>query len=300
MIERKPARKAVIPVAGLGMNLLPMTLAMPKAMLPVMSADNRLTPLVQLLVEEALSAGIERIALIVSPESEPYFRLHFDSEVSGALSEKCSKDRKLKNDMKHIEFLRSRIDYICQPRPEGLGDAIYRARDWVGDDWFLVVLGDHLFRSMQPEYCLSQLLNQSKVNGRSVLGVFRSPLGPDSGRCYAVVERYPNHSRAFVVSNLFCNPSEEEVQLHLKGSGPAENEYWCLLGAYLSNSHIFSILEKMLQKQLRSNGEIQLSDALAIQLKIEGMDAVEIQGESLDIGSPSHYSSAFTRLIEQG
>lgn len=284
--------KAVIPVAGKGVRLFPMTLSVPKPMFPIVSRDQTVVPLLQLQIEEALAAGIEQILLICSPENEPVIRGHFELHGRNR-SLKLKAHPKTDMHIKRLELLRSRIDFIRQDEPGGLGDAVLCARKWTDDEWFMMILGDHAFKSGTQDDALFQLISRSQMNGRSILGVFQKTLEDNSLRGFAEVESYPNHSPRQIVSKILFNPSRENAVRILKPADPDMNRYWCILGASIFNPRIFEILERMKSKHILHGNELELWDAIEVQLKVEGLDAVAVEGESVDIGSVDHYWQTF-------
>src|SRR5579883_2251718 len=160
-------RKAVIPAAGLGTRVLPATKAIPKEMLPL--ADK---PTIQYIVEEAVAAGVQHIAIVTS-RTKRAIEDHFDDspEIRAALERKG--DTKKLDMFRQIENM-AQISFTRQPEPRGLGHAILMARDIIGEEPFGVLLGDDLVDS-PGDPCLGQLMRVHAQTGGCVLAVMRVP-----------------------------------------------------------------------------------------------------------------------------
>ena len=157
--------KAVIPVAGLGSRLMPATLAIPKPLLPVMDHRGRIIPILLALITEALEAGIREIALVVSPATHDTFQ-HFFSLPQIKPTLDTLKDQRIQDDLMALwRKMAGHIHLISQPSPEGFGHAVYQAAGWVADSPFLLLLGDHLYRSRTDISCCRQIMNAFRITG---------------------------------------------------------------------------------------------------------------------------------------
>ncbi|MCK5759540.1 MAG: UTP--glucose-1-phosphate uridylyltransferase, partial [Clostridiales bacterium] len=155
-------RKAVIPAAGLGTRFLPATKAQPKEMLPIVDK-----PTIQYIVEEAVAAGIEDI-IIISGRGKRAVEDHFDK------SYELENMLKQKNKLAMLEIVENisklaNIYYVRQKEPKGLGHAIYRAKSFIGNEPFAVMLGDDIVRAEVP--CIGQMINKYNEFGNSVIGL---------------------------------------------------------------------------------------------------------------------------------
>ena len=160
----KVVKKAVIPAAGLGTRFLPATKAQPKEMLPIVDK-----PTLQYIIEEAVASGVEEI-LIITGRNKKSIEDHFDKSVELELE----LENKGKTDL--LEIVRGisnmvNIHYIRQKEPKGLGDAIYCARYFIGDEPFAIMLGDDMVDNGQGPPCLKQLIDAYEVHNASILGV---------------------------------------------------------------------------------------------------------------------------------
>ncbi len=164
---KKPVRKAIFPVAGLGTRTLPATKAIPKEMLPVVDK-----PLIQYAIEEAAAAGIEQF-ILVTGRNKTALEDHFDHafELEHSLEERGKTD--LLSDLTRSLHQEGRIVYTRQQRPLGLGHAVWCARDIVGDEPFAVLLPDELLLSDPP--CLKQLVDAHNETGGNVISTMEVP-----------------------------------------------------------------------------------------------------------------------------
>src|SRR5699024_5795412 len=151
----------IIPSAGLGTRFLPATKAQPKEMLPIVDK-----PTLQYVIEEAVASGIEEI-LIITGKNKKSIEDHFDKsvELELALASKGDEEKlKMVQDISNL----ATIYYVRQKEPKGLGDAIYCARHFIGDEDFAILLGDDIIDSQEP--CLKQLINTYKKYNTSIIG----------------------------------------------------------------------------------------------------------------------------------
>ncbi|QNQ80763.1 UTP--glucose-1-phosphate uridylyltransferase GalU [Lactobacillus sp. PV034] len=259
-------RKAVIPAAGLGTRFLPATKAMPKEMLPIVDK-----PTIQFIVEEAKKSGIEDI-LIVTGKSKRAIEDHFDSnpELEADLEEK-HKDKLLQL-TQSITELGVNLYYTRQPHPAGLGDAIYRARSFVGDEPFVVMLGDDLMDDKKP--LSQQLIERYNKTHASTIAVMKVPHEEVSK--YGVIDPAGEiESGLYNVESFVEKPAVEDAPSDL-----------AIIGRYLLTPEIFDILEN--QKPGRG-GEIQLTDAIDTMNKTQRVFAHEFKGARHDVGNKEGY-----------
>ncbi len=253
-------KKAVIPAAGLGTRFLPVTKAQPKEMLPIID-----TPAIQYVVQECVDSGIEDI-LIISGKGKRSLEDHFDKnfELETRLKEK--EEEALYTHLKHIENL-ANIHFIRQKELNGLGDAIYHARFHCGQEPFAVLLGDSIIDSVIP--VTQQLVDSYEQYGQTVIAVETVPW--DSVSRYGIIAGDNLSTRVMQLTGLIEKPSRKQAPSNL-----------AIAGRYILTPQIF----KALEKTPRGKGnEIQLTDALQILLKEEGIIATLIEGKRYDIGN---------------
>ena len=263
-------RKAIIPAAGLGTRFLPATKAMPKEMLPIVDK-----PTIQFIVEEAKAAGIEDI-LIVTGKNKRAIENHFDSNPELEQDLEATGKVKLLKLTQDITNLGINLYYTRQPHPAGLGDAIYRARSFVGEEPFVVMLGDDL---MKDKITLTkQLMNDYDKIHASTIAVMQVPHKEVSK--YGVIDPEGKVDKdLYNVKKFVEKPAVDKA--------PSD---FAIIGRYLLTPEIFEILEN--QKPGRG-GEIQLTDAIDMLIEKETVEAFHMTGESFDCGDKIGYMEAF-------
>ncbi len=256
--------KAVIPAAGAGTRLLPVTKAQPKEMLPILD-----TPAIQYVVQEAVDAGIEDI-LIVTGRDKRAIEDHFDPNPE---LETHLQRRGDENALKVVRSLGdlARIRYVLQPTQAGLGDAVACARAFVGDEPFAVLLGDTVMDAPVP--VTRQLMDSFEENQVPVLAVEEVPAEKVSR--YGIVEGTSLGPRQFRIGRLVEKPAPGETDSTL-----------AIAGRYVLTPAVFDALETTKPGR---NDEIQLTDALAAMLEETPMVAVSIEGRRFDIGNKQDY-----------
>lgn len=257
-------RKAVFPAAGLGTRFLPATKAQPKEMLPLVDK-----PLIQYGVEEAIHSGIQDI-IIVTGRGKSSIEDHFD--VSFELEQLL--ESKGKNDL--LSMVRSVSDmidvaYIRQKEALGLGHAVLRAKELVGDEPFAVVLSDDVVYSEIP--CIRQLLDIYEFYSAPVLALMEVP--KDQISAYGVVDAEPvphngTEGRLFRIHNMVEKPKAADAPSNL-----------AIIGRYILTADIFKSIESI---EPGSGGEIQLTDALKHTLRNRPIYGFKFDGKRYDAG----------------
>ena len=263
----KKIRKAVIPAAGLGTRVLPATKAQPKEMLVIVDK-----PALQYLVEELLAAGIEEI-LIITGRNKGSIENHFDYsyELERTLEENGKKD--LLKVVNHISEM-SNIYYVRQKKPLGLGHAISCAEAFVGDEPFVVLLGDDIIYTDKEKGELpvtKQLVEKYKeLQGGTILGVQEVPHKNVSK--YGIIKPLKKiDEKTVAVEDFIEKPSVDEAPSNLAA-----------LGRYVLEPEIFSYLKNT---KPGKGGEIQLTDAI-LEMKNNGekLYAYNFDGLRYDTG----------------
>ena len=259
----KKVTKAVIPAAGLGTRVLPATKAQPKEMLVIVDK-----PSLQYIVEELVESGITDI-VIVTGRNKNSIEDHFD--FSYELENTLQKENKI-GLLEKVEKLSSmaNIFYVRQNHPLGLGHAILKAKPFIGDEPFVIALGDDIVYN--PERPVAkQLIESYEKYGASIVGCQEVALEDVSK--YGVVKPTENlDENTVAISDFVEKPSKEEAPSRL-----------ACLGRYLLDGKIFDYLE---ETKAGKGGEIQLTDAILKMLQGgEKVVAYEFQGKRYDIGN---------------
>ena len=253
--------KAVIPAAGLGTRVLPATKSMPKEMFPIVDK-----PAIQYIVEEAVKAGITDI-LIITNRGKGVIEDHFDRspELETALDKPEKQD--ILETVKGISSL-ANITFIRQIETKGLGHAILRAKNFVGDEPFAVMFGDDVIIGENP--AIGELIDAYGEFGKGVVGV---KLVPESEiHKYGSLKVENLHDNVFKCTDMVEKPQTPEEVLSC----------YSILGRCVLPPEIFGILENT---KPGKGGEIQLTDAMKEIAVTEGMTAVEYTGTRYDMGN---------------
>lgn len=259
----KKVRKAVIPAAGLGTRFLPATKALAKEMLPIVDK-----PTIQFIVEEALKSGIEEI-LVVTGRAKRSIEDHFDSnfELEYNLQQKGKKDLlKLVDETTDIT-----LHFIRQSHPRGLGDAVLQAKAFVGNEPFVVMLGDDLMDITNDKALplTKQLINDFDATHASTIAVM--PVPHEDVSSYGVIApQGEGVNGLYSVDTFVEKPTPEEAPSDL-----------AIIGRYLLTPEIFDILEN---QKPGAGGEIQLTDAIDTLNKTQRVFAREFKGCRYDVG----------------
>ncbi len=252
---------AVIPAAGLGTRFAPATKVMPKEMLTVGEK-----PLIQLAVEEALAAGIEKIILVISPGKEILIKQFEENADLVAALIKGKKDKLLQK-VNQSTLPEGVIDYVYQDKPLGLGHAVLCAKEKIGNQPFAVILPDDTV--FYKEGCLSQMMSLYKQVGGNVIASCEVPR-EDSSK-YGMFRISNKRGNYFHADGLIEKPSPE-----------ASPSNFCIFGRYIIQPEIFAFLE---EKQIGAGGEIQLTDALSKLMADQDFYGFLFKGQRMDCGS---------------
>lgn len=253
-------RKAVIPAAGFGTRFLPATKSQPKEMLPIVD-----TPVIQYVVEEAASAGITDILMVIG-KGKRSIEEHFDRsfQLEAQLLEK-GKTTELEA-MRRISELAD-IHFVWQKEMRGLGDAVYCARHHVKDEAFVVLLGDTLIDSAAP--AAGQLAQSYERVEQPVVLVEQVERSRVS--LYGVIDGDLIEGGVYRVHDFVEKPNQEATPSNL-----------AIAGRYVLTPDIFEYLGRVAPS---SGGEVQLTDALRMMVKDRPMYALQLEGRRCDIGS---------------
>jgi UTP--glucose-1-phosphate uridylyltransferase len=255
-------RKAVFPVAGLGTRFLPATKAVPKEMLPVVDR-----PVIQHVVDEARSAGIEHF-VFVTGRNKSAIEDHFDRqpELEATLSERGKKNE--------LEVLAEalpeagRTSFTRQQAPLGLGHAVWCARDIIGNEPFALLLPDMLHYGDKP--CLAEMIEAYNEYGGNHIAV--SPVPDSETHQYGIVGVEDKSAKVSRITQMVEKPKQ--------GTAPSNLH---ITGRYILQPEVFDVLAT---QERGAGGEIQLTDAmLAMQKAGKPYHAVRFDGTIYDTGT---------------
>ncbi|MBC7986476.1 MAG: UTP--glucose-1-phosphate uridylyltransferase GalU [Sphingomonadaceae bacterium] len=262
----KRVRKAVFPVGGLGTRFLPATKAIPKEMLPVVDK-----PLIQYAVDEAREAGIEQM-IFVTGRGKSAIEDHFD--IAYELESTMADRGKALDAIAGTRFAPGAVAYVRQQEPNGLGHAIWCARDIVGDEPFAILLADELMTGTPG--CMKQMVDAyAEIGGNLVCGY---EVAPEETRDYGVIDPGEVRGALVEVRGLVEKPPP--------GTAPSN---LMIPGRYILQPEVMRILDR---QERGAGGEIQLTDAMAEMIGRAPFYAMRFTGRRFDCGSKAGFIEA--------
>lgn len=260
-----PARVAVVPAAGLGTRFLPATKAVPKELLPIVDR-----PAIQYTIDEATGAGFDHIVIVTNaakPGIESYFKLSpmvIEKMKSAGREELAARLERIGRDVK--------VSFVYQEEPKGLGHAVGCAKSLVGDEPFAVLLPDELL----PDSILLKAMSELNARtGKSALGLAR--VGMDQVSAYGCVKPGADVTHTLgkdvvELAGVVEKPKREDAPSDI-----------VLMGRYILEPSIWDDIAAL---KPSANGELQLTDALEVQIHREGMNGIVVAGDHYDTGNP--------------
>jgi UTP--glucose-1-phosphate uridylyltransferase len=267
-VPPKRVRKAVLPVAGLGTRLLPVTKALPKVMLPLVDK-----PAIQYVVEEAVQAGIDDI-VIVTGRGKNAVEDHFDRAIELELELESRGKHDVLKQVREITEMAT-IHYVRQSEPKGLGHAVWTARQHIGDEPFAVLLPDDIMCTP----VLEAMLEAHAQTSRPVLSLLE--MTPEEVSRYGCAAVEPHDGNVVRVREVVEKPEPSEAPSNL-----------ALSGRYVLTPDVFDAIERVVPGK---GGEIQLTDAIALLLG-DGVYGYCFTEGRLDTGNPLDYLKATVQL----
>jgi UTP-glucose-1-phosphate uridylyltransferase/mevalonate kinase len=279
-------RKALIPAAGFGTRLFPASKATKKELFPVIDRDGIAKPAILLIVEEALQAGIEEIIIIVQKDDLNDFRSFFSTQISIENYNKLPQH--FQEYSRRILEIGQRVKFMIQNTQEGFGHAVYCARDLIGNEPFLLMLGDHLYRSNSAISCAKQLVDAFQEHGTSVVGLRVTPenMIANFGTATGV---WIDDERLLNITEFSEKPTLEYARSNLNVPGLSPDQYLTVFGQYILKPEIFDFLEVNINNNIRERGEFQLTSALDKLRQTDGFMGLIMDGRRYDIGLPDYY-----------
>ena len=268
---KRTVTKAVIPAAGLGTRFLPATKAQPKEMLPIVDK-----PAIQYVVEEAVRSGIDDI-LIITGRAKRSLEDHFDRNFE---LEYYLEQRGKTTQLAEIQALADLADihYVRQGEPLGLGHAVSVARKHVGDNPFVVLLGDDIMD--RRSRVLEGMIDTYEQYGRSVVALTEFP--PEEISSYGCVKPEQVNDQLVRVLDIVEKPTPAEAPSNL-----------AVMGRYVFTPEIFDAIERVVPD---AAGEIQLTDAIALLLADQAVYGYRFAEGRYDIGKKLDYLRATVEL----
>jgi UTP-glucose-1-phosphate uridylyltransferase/mevalonate kinase len=283
---QKKVRKAVIPAAGFGTRLFPATKVVKKELFPIIDQDGRAKPIILAIVEEAISGGIEEVGIVVQKSDRALFEDFFKAPPTKELFNKLSPQNQEYS--QYLQDLGSRITILTQEEQEGYGHAVFCAKEWVKDEPFLLLLGDHVYASENETSCASQVLDIYEQVGQSVVGLSVMPAEIiHKAGCVTGIWQEPDSILS--VTQLSEKPDIDYARSHLHMEGMADDQFLGIFGMYVLEPKIFDFLEEHINQNIREKGEFQLTSCLDRLRQEEGITGYLVKGRYFDTGMPEFY-----------
>ncbi len=255
-------RKAVIPAAGIGSRFYPLTRSQPKEMLPVVDR-----PVIHYVVEEAFKSGLDEILIIIGAGKDAIIN-YFDKQT---LDEKFADDSI--NSLPDVYFIR-------QKEQKGLADSIRYAKNFTGDDDFVVLLGDTIYQSYSDETVTSQLIKDYNKNKKTLIGLKK--VDKSLVNHYGIVSMNYNTMK---INNAIEKPEPENAPSNL-----------AITGTYIFNSNIYDYISQL---KPGKNNEMQLTDAINMLCKNNDVYGSIINGKRYDIGTMELWIESFLTFLDK-
>jgi len=280
-------RKAVITAAGRGTRQYPASSAVQKEMFPLVDRDGLTKPVIQIIGEEAIDSGIEEICIITQPGEESLYRDYFKRLDDTMVKAFRGKDWAILESEK-LQAFGERLHFAEQHTPEGFGHAVYQAKDFVGDEPFLLLLGDHVYISNTTQRCARQLIRvYEQYMLDAVTGV--QPTVERLLHLFGVIRGGPvDPAKGIYKAELIIEkPSIETARERLATPGLPAGNYLAHFGMHVFSPRIFDSLEYLIRNNVREKGEVQLT---AAQEHLRGQTdkywSVVTEGQRYDTGIP--------------
>lgn len=273
-------KKAIITAAARGERLYPVSDTVQKAMLPVIDTDGLHKPVLQIIADEAFGSGIEEICVVCAPGDAERYKSAFR-----ALRDNLSKSFKdaewaRKEAAKLDQFL-DRVQYVEQAEPLGYGHAVYCAKDFVGDEPFLLLLGDYLYVSnIREKRCAAQLIELATAEGCPVSAVNPTPEHLIGSYGTITGKHVPGRAGIYEVEKLIEKPSLSLAELELQTPGLRIGYYLCFFGMHVLTPAVFNLLEREIKAGSKS---VLLTPALQELAQQDRYLALEVRGSRYDL-----------------
>lgn len=289
-------KKAIIPVAGFGTRMYPLTRGVKKEFCPVVDKDGLTKPGILILLEELDRIGIEQICLILNRDEKVYYEDFFFKPLSEKHLDKLSP--KLLEYEDTIKRIASKLTFAFQEEQRGFGHAVYEAASFAGTDPVLLLLGDTIYSSNSDIDCTKQLIDAYNQVKRPVIGVQSVPVDTVANFGLFAGEWTNDLQTLMKLDRIKEKPTPEYARANLNvKTNLSDENYYAAFGTYIITKEIFDRLEEAIANNIvNAKNEIELTDALAYVSENYGMYACVIDGKSYDLGNPVSYRNAVSEF----
>ena len=285
-------KRAIIPIAGFGTRMYPITRTIKKAFIPVPDG-NTMKPIILKLIGDLDRIGIEEIALVIGPdEKEDYERLFSRSLPDAHLNKLSPEMREYDSNILRVG---KKIEYIVQEEQKGFGHAVYLCKDFAKKEPVLVVLGDTYFTTNTDKSCIQQIVDYYDEVGKIIIGMNEIP--DDEIENLAIMQGSwdDDDLTKLSVNRLVEKPELEYAKTELQMDGKCYGNF----GMWVINDKVFKQIEYNIKHDVTSRGEYQFVDAIAQIVDKVPVKALKIDGESHDVGNIACYQKTLlTELLK--
>jgi len=276
--SRQIIKRAIIPIAGLGTRMGPITKAVPKSMFPLVDSRGRLRPLLHHVCMEASAAGISNVAIICNPQQTDLLHRYFTAAGKESAAE-----------------LPVNIDFLSQAQPRGLGDAVMLAEYYAAGEAFVMLLGDHAWVSDdRARPCAAQVVDAyAEHRGAAMIGM--QVVGAEALSSVGAARGRLVDDRVYLCEDIIEKPPAAVAKQRLVCADLGPGKYLAHNGIYLFSPEIFECLRELGRAYRPAGEELQLTGAQQLLLRRHGQDyyLVHVAGRCMDCGSPPGYAEAF-------
>ena len=286
-------KKAIIPLAGYGTRMFPVTKAFKKAFLPLPDKDGLTKPVLMILLEELYNSGITEFCLVIDEEEKEIYDTFF-SDLSKEVYDKLSPEAK-----KYEDFIRkigSMVTYAYQKEKLGLGHAVSCAKEFAGNEDVLLVLGDQVYQTNNVTPVSKQLLDYYAKNRNAIVTASLTPL-EDVYKYGILTGEISNNANAFSVSKMTEKPDTDFASKYLYTTNDGKKEYYSVFGEYVLTPKVFELLDQNIKNGKTEKGEYQITSVLDEIRKTDGLYAFIPDGEMVDVGNSISYQKAFVKRL---
>jgi len=266
-------KQAIIPLAGLGTRLLPLTSVLPKELLPINGK-----PGLEYILDECIESGIKKIVLIISPKKRIIKKYFYNDAFFKKIIKKKKNDNKLKLEYAKIKKFRKMIKFVYQRSPKGTGDAVLRCRKYIKSKFFLMLLPDDL---IIKNNCSRSMIKIHKRYKSSVISTMK--VKKHEVTRWGILELKKMDKNNFLIKDVIEKPNIN--------SAPSN---YAVIGRYILSTKIFDILKK---QKPGKNGEIHITDAIRTLIKKNYKFIGHVfAGKYLDCGTMSGYINSSNKI----
>lgn len=273
-------KRAVITAAARGERLYPVADTIQKAMLPVIDTDGLHKPVLQIICEEAFASGIEEVCIVCAPGDGERYLSAFTS-LRENLLRSFQGSEWAKTQAQKLDHLASHLHFAEQQEPKGYGHAVYCAKDFTGQEPFLLLLGDYLYVSyLKNKRCAAQVVELAQQEGCAVSAV-NPTIEHQIGRYGTLTGKHlASHDGVYQIEKLIEKPSLSAAELELQTPGLRAGYYLCFFGIHVLTPAIFGLLE---QEMEATPSNTPLTPALQRLATADKYLALEVKGNRYDL-----------------